>query len=95
MKKEEIITKVINVIIDTMEKENKLPWDKGILPINGIEAISWSTGKPYTGVNRFILNMAGNRQGEYATFANIKIQCRGNSCRVWSYAARQYPRHSN
>ena len=72
MKKEEIITKVVNVIIDTMEKKNVLPWDQGILPVNGIEAISWSTGKAYTGINRLVLNMAGNRNGEYATFNNIK-----------------------
>lgn len=72
MKKEDIINKVIGIIIDTMEKKNLLPWDQGILPVNGIEAISWSTGKAYTGINRLVLNMAGNRSGEYATFNNIK-----------------------
>src|SRR5574344_2094306 len=72
MKKEDIINKVIGIIIDTMEKKNLLPWDQGILPVNGIEAISWSTVKAYTGINRLVLNMAGNRSGEYATFNNIK-----------------------
>ena len=62
---------IVDIILQHMEKENCLPWDKGILgkqhwPINT------TTGKQYLGINVVTLWANGGGTQEYLTFNQCK-----------------------
>ncbi|MBQ3327135.1 MAG: DUF1738 domain-containing protein [Clostridia bacterium] len=86
MNNNEIAKRVVDRMIETIDKEGVLPWAKpwknrsnSIRVIDGYTEISvpvkfWSrSGKPYSGINTFLLAMSGHT-GEFITFKQAKAE---------------------
>jgi len=69
MKKETIYTEIATKILEQLEK-GVAPWRKPWTQAGtGKWAVSYSTGKPYSFINQFMLDLAG---GEWLTFHQVK-----------------------
>ena len=86
MNNNEIAKRVVDRMIETIDKEGVLPWTKpwknrsnSIRVIDGYTEIAvpvkfWSrSGKPYSGINTFLLAMSGHT-GEFITFKQAKAE---------------------
>ena len=86
MNNNEIAKKVVDRMLETIEKEGVLPWAKpwttgtrSVEVIDGYTTVTvpvqhWSrSGRPYQGINNLLLNMAG-KHGEMITFNQCKAE---------------------
>lgn len=60
---------LVDLVVSYMEKNQRLPWDKGTFDVTPLNAI---TGKEYNGVNDTLLELAGIGTLEFATFKQIQ-----------------------
>lgn len=65
----DIKQELVDLVVEYMEKNQRLPWDKGTFDVAPINA---TTGKAYNGINDTILEMAGIGTLEFATFKQIQ-----------------------
>ena len=65
----DIKQELVDLVVEYMEKNQRLPWDKGTFDVTPINA---TTGKAYNGINDTILEMAGIGTLEFATFKQIQ-----------------------
>lgn len=66
--RKDVKQELVDLVVSYMEKNQRLPWDKGTFNVAPLNAI---TGKEYNGINDTVLELAGIGTLEFATFKQI------------------------